>query len=142
MTDTLHEAIIERACRRDGWHVGGWKKAFLAKCRANPSWCDEVTGDLVQDLFAEFRQIPDAWRLVVEDEHTPGMDWNHPVLVLELLEVEISHPMSLDKRRAYVGLWHRFDGSDHFHLRIYRAERYQPPMLWLDFDTIHDEMAI
>ena len=142
MNDTLHNAIIEKACR-DGWQRGSWKQAFVAKCRERPDWEGEITDDGVrEELLDDFRRIPDAWRFVVEDENTSGQKWNYPVLILEFLEVEIAHPMPLEKRREYVAFWWRLDSTTNFHFRVYRAERYKAPELWLDTETIYHEMSL
>jgi hypothetical protein len=141
--DTLHDRIVEKACRDDGWQTGDWRRAFLALCREHPAWQGEIEDDGDDGLFAGVTIRPDAWRLCKEGPETPRDDpWSYDVLVLEFLEVEITHPMSLDKRRAYVNLWWRFDASNCFHFRVYRAERYTAPHLWLDTATVYDEMAI
>lgn len=142
--DTLHDRIIEKACRDGGWQRGDWRRAFLTKCRTHPAWIGEVedAGSL-SELLGDFRPCPDAWRLVEEGPNTPKDDpWNYDMLVLEFLEVEIAHPMSLAKRRAYVGLWWRLDSTTRFHFRVYRAERYKAPELWLDTHTVYDETGL
>lgn len=145
MEDTIHNRIIARA-RRDGWQRGPWKPVFLKKCREREAWREEIEAETDDDgiceLFDGFRSVPDAWRLVAEDETTQnGSLWCHPVLVLEFLEVEITHPMPLHKRDEYTKLWWAMDGTDSFHLRVYRAERYGPIELWLDTETIYYDMA-
>lgn len=62
--------------------------------------------------------------------------------MLEFLEVEIAHPMTLEKREAYTALWWRFDASDMFHFRCYVAERYGEIKLWLDTETAYEESAL
>lgn len=145
--NTLHEKIIDRACRDEGWKRGNWKVALRAKLREEP-WvheAEEMLGDIL-----EIRRTPDAYRIIVEgpsddQDFKPDVineEWGYSVLVLEFLEVEIGHPMPLEKRRDYTGLWWRFDASDLCHLRVYIAERYGPIKLWLDTDTIYQETAL
>lgn len=142
MSDNLHNAIITHARRHGGWQTIGWRDGFRAACRENAAWQSEIDGDGFDELFGDFILRPDAWRIVKEGPDTPDMDWERDVLVLEFLEVEIAHPMPLTKRRDYIDLWMRLDGSDHFHLRVYRAERYMPITCWLDFDTVGYEMGL
>lgn len=137
---TLHEAIIERAIRHDGWQRGDWRAAFIKRCQEQKHWqADLYDNDQGREIWGGFRRNPDAWRIVAEDEATPGREWLKPILVMEFLEVEIEHAMPLEKRRAYTGLWWRFDGTGAFHCRVYTAGRYGRITCWLDEDTIHHE---
>lgn len=143
MQNSLHEKIIDRAAK-EGWQRGNWKSALRAKLKEE-LWADEAL-DILDDI-SDVRRTPDAWRLRVEGPANvkPDVineDWNYPVLVLEFLEVEISHPMSLDKRRDYTAIWWRFDASDAFHFRGYIAERYGPIKCWLDTETIYEESML
>ena len=146
--DTLHKRILANA-RYQGWETGGgWKKAFQTKCRDDETWQGEFETDTDDtghyELFDDVRCIPDGWRLKVEGPETPtpnGDPWPYPVLVLEFLEVEISHPMPLEKRDQYMDLWWLMDGTSCFHFRVYRAERYGPIVLWLDHDAAYSDLA-
>jgi hypothetical protein len=146
--DSLHKRIVANA-RYEGWQTAGnWKKAFLDKCRENPEWQGEAEADTDDagryELFADIRCIPDGWRLKVEgpETETPNGDpWSYPVLVLEFLEVEITHPMPLNKRDAYMSLWWTMDATSCFHFRVYRAERYGPIQLWLDHGAAYSDLA-
>lgn len=137
---TLHTHIIDWACKKHGWHRGNWRKALAEKCKENPYWQSALEVDA--EIFETISRHPDAWRIVTEGPKTPGVKWNYDVLVLEFLEVEISHPMPLDKRQDYVDWWWQFDGTDFFHFRVYRVERYGEIKLYLDTDTVYDEGAI
>src|SRR6185295_2646526 len=98
--DTLHEALIDQLCRTDGWQRGPWKLAFLTKCKEHPHWAGEVAEGAYDEIWGGLpRLIPDAFRLVVEGPQTPGVSWGGDTLILEFLEVEISHPIPLNKRR-------------------------------------------
>lgn len=142
MRDTLHDSILQRECRRDGWQTGNWKTAFAKAARADEQFHDEFveSEDNGNELWEGIRRSPDAWRIVTEGPETPGKDWGCPILVLEFLEIEIAHPMPLDKRDDYIDLWWRFDGSSVFHLRVYHIGRYGTASVWLDMDTVHQEM--
>lgn len=141
--DTLHEALIDKFCRHDGWQRGSWKPAFLKRALDNPEWAGELEEGGDDELLGGLpRVIPDAFRFVVEGPGTAGADWSYEVLVLEFLEVEISHPIPLAKRRNLIKLWWRFDASSSFHFRVYRATRYGPPTLWLDHDVAYEEIAL
>lgn len=140
--DTLHDFILQRECRRDGWQTGNWKTAFAKAARADEQFRDEFVEceDNGRELWEGIRRTPDAWRIVTEGPGTPDKNWSYPVLVLEFLEIEISRPMDLDKRADYISLWWRFDGSSVFHLRVWHIGRYGPATVWLDMDTVHQEM--
>jgi len=135
---TLHERIVKKACK-DGWQRGNWRKPFLATCGNNPMWQGEIESSDGRALIADMTMHPDAWRLIVEGPDTPEKEWGYPVLVLEFLEVEITHPMPLLKREDYRQLWRRFDATSCFHFRVYRSDRYVPMMLWLDTGTAYEK---
>lgn len=141
--DTLHEALIDKFCRHDGWQRGSWKPAFLKKAQEDPFWAGELAEGGEDELLGGLpRVIPDAFRFVVEGPDTPNADWGYKVLILEFLEVEIGHPIPLNKRRALIKYWWRFDASSSFHFRVYRATRYESPTLWLDHAVAYEEIAL
>lgn len=149
--DTLHEALIDKLCRNgEGWQRGNWKSAFIKRARQNAWWAGEIEDDngkpdrdAIDALFGGLpRLIPDAFRFTVEGPDTPNQHWGSEVLILEFLEVEIGHPMPLNKRRNYVTLWWRLDASSSFHFRVYRVERYGSPVLWLDHDAAYEEISL
>lgn len=145
MRDTLHEFIVRRECRNNGWQTGNWKTGFAKAAKADPRFEGEFTetennGD---EIWGDMpRMIPDAWRIVAEGPETEGKDWGCPVLVLEFLEVEIGHPIPFEKHRNYAQLWWRFDGTSCFHFRVYRIGRYGPAELWFDFQAALEDIAI
>lgn len=145
MGQELHTFIVRRECRNDGWQTGNWKTGFAKAAKGNDQFAGEFeesedNGNGIWDGMPIL--IPDAWRVVVEGPETEGKHWGGPVMVLEFLEVEISHPIPFDKHRNYVHLWWRFDGTSCFHFRVYRIGRYGPSTLWLDTETAHSDIAI
>lgn len=142
MQDTLHDRLVDLFCRNDGWKTGPWKPAFRAKCRENPAWLGDFEDGGKDDLWAGIRFNPDAWRLVVEGADTPNTPWNYDVLIVEFLEIEIFHPIPLDKRRNLIDLWWRFDSTSCFHMRVYCAGRYGDAKLWLDTESAIREVAL
>lgn len=139
MRDSIHNRIITSALRQ-GWQTGNWREAFIKKCKENPDWYTSLTedetdpdtpGGIGNILWHGFNGRPDAWRIVVEGD----------LLVMEFLEVEVTHPMPLHKRDAYIWMWWRFDGTDYFHMRGYRADRYGPIVVWLDAEEVITDPA-
>lgn len=145
MAQELHTFIVKRECRNNGWQTGRWKAGFAKAAKSNPEFEDEFTesennGD---EIWGDIPVvIPDAWRIVVEGPETEGRGWGVPVMVLEFLEVEISHPIPFAKHQAYVHLWWRFDATSCFHFRVYRIGRHGPAVLWLDNDTALADVGI
>jgi hypothetical protein len=120
MSGIQHEYLIERA-KADGWLTTmPWKEAFkkLAFAHAREqAHGDTIEAAMVWDYLAEFRRVPDAWRVVSEQD--PGCD---KLLVLELLEVDITSPITDAKLADYDELWWAFDASAYFELRVYRMD--------------------
>src|SRR5258706_13473848 len=125
-TNSLHNRLIAQACAAD-WNKGGWKKA-IRETLLQPSWaCDDA--DQVEDvdevgiLFDRVKCVPDAWRIKVEGECTEA-GWLHPVLVLEFLEVEVSHRIDDNKWAELTRFWFALDATGYFHLRVYRMDQF------------------
>lgn len=127
MVGELHEQIIDRAAS-DGWKRGNWKKPLQRALRKDP-WISEAEDIIIDISF--IRRNPDAFRIVVEQpgDTTP---WLHPVLVLEFLEVEITHQLPPEKRDDYTELWVLFDASNMCAFRVYTARADGVIKLWLD----------
>lgn len=145
MGQELHSFIVRRECRENGWQRGNWKTGFAKAAKANEEFADEFieSEDNGDQIWGDIPiLIPDAWRIAFEGPETEGKNWGCPVLVLEFLEVEVSHPIDYDKHHNYVHLWWRFDGTSCFHFRVYRIGRYGPATLWLDVETAHADIAI
>jgi hypothetical protein len=129
---SMHERIIDDACARDGWQRRGWRIA-IAKAFDDPSWAGEYAEDVepaewVWPLFRDLSRVPDAWRIRFEGkEH----GWGHPVMVIEFLEVEISHPMGERKEHDYIAIWSALDDTDFYHFRVFRRFWTDPMHLWL-----------
>lgn len=145
MGQEIHSFIIRRECRNSGWQTGRWKEGFAKAAKSDDRFAGEFeesedNGDGIWGGIPIL--VPDAWRVVVEDENTPGKDWSYPILVLEFLEVEITHPIPVAKRRNYVNLWWRFDGTSCFHFRVYHIGRYGPAELWLDVNAAIEELSL
>jgi hypothetical protein len=114
---SLHEKLIALACQ-NGWSTGPWKAAFRRKLQSD-EWHHEAEG--VLSVLRATRCIPDAWRIRVEGE---DLGWGYDVLVLELLEVEVTHPVSREKIAQYENLWWAMDYTSAYHLRVHRMDRY------------------
>lgn len=138
MPGELHQRLLQRAVDQ-GWEVGKWKAAFHRKAR-EPHWRHEYRADRdFQDIFKGAWPRPDAWRIIVEGPETPGKDWGHEVLVLEFLEVEVTHFIGKEKQEAYEGLWWQFDGTSLFHFRVFQMDKYGTIRLYLDRETIYQQ---
>lgn len=145
MAQELHSFIVRRECHNNGWQTGRWKVGFAKAAKADARFAGEFieSEDNGNQIWGNLPiMTPDAWRIVVEDENTLGKSWGCPVMVLEFLEVELSHPIPFEKRRNYMALWWNFDGTNCFHFRVYRIGRYGPAELWLDVDTAHEDILI
>lgn len=116
---TLHNRLIDLACQH-GWSRTGWKAAVRQRL-AEDQWSGEA--DDILDIVETTPCIPDAWRFKVEQEGE-GPGWSYPVLVLELLEVEVTHPIDVNKLSLYERLWWAMDATSDLHLRIFRMDRY------------------
>jgi hypothetical protein len=116
---TLHNKLIDLACDH-GWVRTGWKAAARTKLLEEP-WREEA--GVILDVIEATPCIPDAWRFRLEQEGE-GAGWSYPVLVLELLEVEVTHPVDAQKLDFYERLWWNMDGTSFLHLRVFRMDRY------------------
>jgi hypothetical protein len=117
--ETLHIRLINAACR-NGWRQYGWKAAMRTYLCQAP-WRAEAEDSL--EVIQEMPCIPDAWRVRIEKEGE-GPGWSYEVLVVELLEVEVTHPVDQNKFSYYERLWWAMDDSALLHLRVYRMDRY------------------
>lgn len=145
MGQELHSFIIRRECKNNGWQTGTWKAGFAKAAKADERFEGEFveSEDNGNEIWGGIPTlIPDAWRIVIEGPETEGADWGCPVMVLEFLEVEISHPIPYDKHRNYAHLWWRFDATGCFHFRVYRIGRYGDAVLWLDTGTALSDILI
>jgi hypothetical protein len=118
MANTLHARLLALA-QRDGWNVGGWKSGIEKRLRMKPWWGDEA-----EDFLYALRGtscIPDAWRVCVEG---PRQGWGYPVLVMEVLEVEVSHQLSKAKISAYARLAADADCFYDLEFRLFRLDRF------------------
>jgi hypothetical protein len=68
------------------------------------------------ECLEEARVVPDCWRVKIER-------WNWPVLVIECLEVCVTHDLTKDKLDEYKNLWFDMDASERLHFRLYRMNR-------------------
>jgi hypothetical protein len=163
MPSKLHEDLVQHACRSDGWSSAkGWRKAFAAIANTNPMWASEYNPRTKQDIAALAAQgydvddmapgeltdyaeairdttvNPDAWRIVVEGAG-PFIDetWSYPVLVLEFLEVEVTHGIGNDKMNKYRNLWWAFDASSSFHMRVYHMDKFGITRPYMTTETIY-----
>jgi hypothetical protein len=121
---TRHTRLLEQA-KAHGWNVGKWRQGFRAFL-AEPSWAGEHWTEVedwsdFEDAIERLGRVPDAWRIVIEDER--GGHWQHPVAVLEFLEVEVTHPLTDGKLWDYVRFWWRADATEYFAFRVWRMDR-------------------
>ena len=120
--DTLHARMIAAACRDHGWQLGNWQEALAQKLSDaqwhNPNY-DEVPD--VLEMAAHVWGRPDAWK-IREEAPEPGQA--HAILVLDFLEVEVTHHIEDDKLANYETLWWGLDASDIMELQVYRLDRF------------------
>jgi hypothetical protein len=138
MSGIQHAYLIERA-KQDGWQTTmPWKPAFrtLALTHAREQG-NEYDGISLCDELAEFRRVPDAWRVVTEQD--PGCD---KLLVLELLEVDVSSPVTEAKLEDYDNIWWAFDGSGYFELRVYRMDKTGAVSLLVSEESAPDRSSL
>lgn len=130
----LHEQLVDQAVKQ-GWHRVGWRKAFKARLATLP-W----TGDAkdVAEIIDQVAVVPDAWRVVHEGPITSGRRWGCSIVVLEFLEVDVTHCANQDKWAEYQDLWWQFDGTGHFQFRAFRMDRYGNIHPYVTEDTIYD----
>jgi hypothetical protein len=137
--DTLHNRLVARAVREDDWQTGPWRSAVRRRFR-EPPWAGDGNEDpeLVQDIIdmvLRLRGIPDAWRIRAEGKEA---GWGHSVLVLEFLEVEVTHQVPHWKVAEYAALWWLLDATSKFHFRVFRIDRYGLMSPLVTEDTIHE----
>jgi hypothetical protein len=118
-SNSLHNRLIDVACE-NGWTRTGWKAA-VRRTLSRPPW-DGEGGEIIEYVNA-MPCTPDAWRFRLEGAGD-GPGWCYEVLVLELLEVEVTNPIDIHKLQQYEKLWWQMDGSSCFHLRVFRMDRY------------------
>lgn len=142
------------------WKRLPWKRTVLRKLREEP-WVDEAdcsgaTGDdddwrrllskvdedelawPIRSMLLQVKCVPDAWRLRVEG---PKEGWGYPVLVLEFLEIEVTNHIDDRKLIQYNNLWWGLDGTDMFHFRVFRMDRYGIVTPLLTEDTAQNIVA-
>lgn len=131
----LHEEAIRTFCERDGWRREGFpevRRRLARLCergREENPWSDP---DL-PEIFREFSRRPDAWRLKMEG---PAQGWGHRVLVLEILEVEVTHRFAgSGAEMDYHSLWWTLDATERFHLRVFHSNPWGPIQCVLDGAT-------
>jgi hypothetical protein len=112
----LHQRLLNYACETSGWqrnkNASGWRKAVAAML-VNEPWTEERED--VLGCMSDLRARPDAWKLSIDDEG---------FMVIEFLEIEVSHHISEDKKVDYQKFYWRIDGSDGVILRIWRMDRW------------------
>jgi hypothetical protein len=113
--------LIRKACE-NGWQSGrGWKSSVRKYFQQEP-WASSDTIEEILEIVNEIPCIPKAWRFRIEGKKEGwGTD---RVLVLELLEVEVSNPVSDNKLDWYEHLWWAMDSSAMLHLRVFRMDRF------------------
>lgn len=118
--ETIHDQLIRKACDH-GWSSGrGWKSSVCSHLQQVP-WSEDAIADVL-DVLEEMPCIPDAWRFLFEGKQE---GWaSDKILVIELLEVEVSNPVSNEKLEWYEHLWWAMDSTASLHLRIFRMDRF------------------
>lgn len=118
--DTLHTRLIKKACE-NGWNnARGWKASVRKYLQKEP-WATDTIEEILE-LVNEMPCVPDAWRFCIEGrEEGWGID---QVLVFEVLEVEVSNPVSNNKLDWYEHLWWAMDCTYMLHLRAFRMDRF------------------
>lgn len=117
----LHEQLIQGLCTQ-GWQTGNWRPALRKAAQANAFWKSEIADRETIEVLKLSTEHPDAWRFVTEGEDTGR--WSYDVLVIEFMEVEISHPVSAEKAQGYIDLCRLLDGTAFFHFRAFRMDKY------------------
>jgi hypothetical protein len=135
MSSARHEALITQLCQQDGWMRGlGWKLAVGRKVMEAPFHGEEgEDGRMLAQVFKGSRFNPDAYRLKVEDERE---GWGHPVLVVELAEIVVSHDIPPNKLDVIEKLWWACDATEYVHLRLHVMDRYGRMDLVMDQEPI------
>lgn len=113
--NSLHQNYVDKFLQAN-WNNMRIRKNLL-KLTKTSFWKEE---DFIEDYIEEikeFSKVPDAWRVVQEN-------WgNRKVMVLECVEVTISHDLSMNKLISYENLWWAFDDSETMHLRVYKVNK-------------------
>jgi hypothetical protein len=102
---------------KKGWRTEPWKAAVQERLRLQP-WFDEADEEILPAI-ATCPLFPDAWRFVIE-RLAPGC---HLVLVLEFLEVEVTHYVTEHKWGWYAALWEMFDQTGRLEFRVVLMDR-------------------
>ena len=115
-----HPELLQLA-RADGWStVFPWKRHFSDRALAHAiAQGDRLEAEEIIGELTRFTRVPDAWRIVPRQD--PGCN---PLLVLELLEIEVTSAVTSDKFLDYETLWWAFDATSYFELRVYRMDRF------------------
>ncbi len=129
-----HERLVD-VLTQLGWRRHGLRSALrdLAHVEflitgAPVDEVDDNNWAALADGFRVTGVIPDAWRIVDEG---PDQGWLHPVSVLEVAEVVVTHPISAKKLQDYAWLWMRADACETVALRVwgFDGHGYQFPVL-------------
>lgn len=132
--DARHQRLVGGLVG-EGWSLKGWRDGVYTMLRnlgaltgEQDAWMDVPE---ILDDFKKTRLIPDAWRIVVEGKQ---QGWLHNVLVIEFMEVEVTHPLPAEKVAMYDNLWWALDYTEYLYFRLwkmdatgYRTEFYDPP---------------
>ena len=144
---TLHSKLIDYALTL-GWNKNGFRQAVKDKLSILP-WsenyqecnlceekdeCEHYNKDKRcycnenLECFSDFHALPDCWRMRIE---FPGdkidgvtVEWNYPILVIEALEVIVTHDLNEYKIGEYSDLWWRMDSSERIFFRLYQMDRF------------------
>lgn len=108
-----HDQLIDQACR-DGWTRGhGWQAGLRKAARARyDTW--DAEWDFLAANFSDRMPYPDAWRTTTKED----------ILVLELLEVEVTSGITQTKDDRYRDMWYMFDETRYYHLHIWHMDRF------------------
>jgi hypothetical protein len=144
VSETLHQELIRRWVTKNHGHTKGWGRGLISELRAGgcsacncgnkrPDGDDATEEELAErrrlfprehltleccaDLRLTARRlVPDAWRVREGGDD----DWGR--LVVEVLEVQISNPISREKLSTLCELFWALD-SEEIQLRVYVADR-------------------
>lgn len=124
-TPTCHQKLCAQL-KAEGWSVVGWREAVQKAFRRLPELtgcpdAQEEVDDLLELLAQMPRYVPDAWRIRVEGAE---QGWLHPVVVFEIMEVEVSHRVPAHKLDSYVYAFWAMDASEYAHFRAFLMNRF------------------
>lgn len=132
-----HRALIAELVA-NGWRTRGWRADILKRMAMRP-WCGEDWMDYeeIRDRLPGVRITPDAFRISL----LPQRDYP-ALLVLDMVEVVVTHGLTKNKTAHYLNLWWDFDGSDRCHLRVWTVDVYGRWGSLLDGTPFNVEHAI